>query len=80
MRCSWWGRAAAPACCRNPARRLASALKPRLDVPESRRFTGFDAYRALIASDVDVVLHCTPPHFRPAHFAAATAAGSIRPG
>jgi predicted dehydrogenase len=44
-------------------------------VPASRCFTGFDAYRALIAADVDVVLHCTPPHFRPAHFAAATAAG-----
>jgi myo-inositol 2-dehydrogenase/D-chiro-inositol 1-dehydrogenase len=46
-----------------------------IEVPASRCFTGFDAYRALIASDVDVVLHCTPPHFRPAHFAAATAAG-----
>jgi myo-inositol 2-dehydrogenase/D-chiro-inositol 1-dehydrogenase len=46
-----------------------------IEVPASRCFTGFDAYRALIASDVDVVLHCTPPHFRPAHFAAATSAG-----
>jgi myo-inositol 2-dehydrogenase/D-chiro-inositol 1-dehydrogenase len=46
-----------------------------IDVPESRCFTGFDAFQQLIATDVDVVLHCTPPHFRPAHFAAATAAG-----
>ena len=46
-----------------------------IDVPASRCFTGFDAYQKLIASDLDVVLHCTPPHFRPAHFAAATAAG-----
>lgn len=45
------------------------------DVPASRCFTGFDAYQKLIESGVDVVLHCTPPHFRPAHFAAATAAG-----
>ena len=29
----------------------------------------------LIDSGVDIVLHCTPPHFRPAHFAAAVAAG-----
>ena len=46
-----------------------------IDVPDSRCFTGFDAYLKLIDSGVDVVLHCTPPHFRPAHFAAAVAAG-----
>jgi myo-inositol 2-dehydrogenase/D-chiro-inositol 1-dehydrogenase len=46
-----------------------------IEVPESRCFTGFDAFQKLVESDVDVVLHCTPPHFRPAHFAAATAAG-----
>ncbi len=46
-----------------------------IEVPENRCYTGFDAYQKLIASDVDVVLHCTPPHFRPAHFAAAVAAG-----
>jgi myo-inositol 2-dehydrogenase / D-chiro-inositol 1-dehydrogenase len=46
-----------------------------IDVPESRCFTGFDAHLKLIDSGVDVVLHCTPPHFRPAHFAAAVAAG-----
>jgi myo-inositol 2-dehydrogenase / D-chiro-inositol 1-dehydrogenase len=46
-----------------------------MDVPESRCFTGFDAFEKLIESGVDVVLHCTPPHFRPAHFAAAVAAG-----
>ena len=34
-------------------------------------FTGFDAYQKLLASDVDVVLHATPPHFRPVHMAAA---------
>lgn len=46
-----------------------------IEVPDSRCFTGFDAYLKLIDSGVDVVLHCTPPHFRPAHFAAAVAAG-----
>ena len=40
------------------------------DIPESRCYTGFDAYQKLIASDVDVVLHATPPHFRPMHMAA----------
>ena len=40
------------------------------DIPESRCYTGFDAYQKLIASDVDVVLQATPPHFRPMHMAA----------
>jgi predicted dehydrogenase len=51
------------------------ALVPRIDVPAARRFTGFDAYRQVIDSGVDVVLLCTPPHFRPAHLRAAIQAG-----
>ena len=47
----------------------------RVDVPEGRRFAGLDAYAKAIQSDVDVVLLCTPPGFRPAHFEAAVAAG-----
>ncbi len=51
------------------ARRL---MKERgQDIPDSRCYTGFDAFQKLIASDVDVVLHATPPHFRPMHMAAA---------
>jgi predicted dehydrogenase len=48
---------------------------PKLDVPPSRRFVGFDAYKELIACGVDVVLLCTPPHFRPQHLRAAVEAG-----
>jgi len=40
------------------------------DIPESRCFAGFDAYQKLLDSGVDVVLHATPPHFRPMHMAA----------
>lgn len=47
----------------------------KIDVSEDRCFVGFDAYRQVIDSGVDVVLLCTPPHFRPAHFKAAVAAG-----
>jgi len=43
----------------------------KIDVPPERRFAGFDAYKQLIASGVDVVLLCETPHFRPAHFKAA---------
>ena len=44
-------------------------------MPPERQFVGFDAYKQLIASGVDVVLLATPPHFRPAHLKAAVEAG-----
>src|SRR5262245_53146763 len=47
----------------------------RVDVPDSRRFVGFDAYQRAIDLDVDVVLLTTPPGFRPLHFAYAVAKG-----
>jgi predicted dehydrogenase len=50
-------------------------LKKRIDVPEERRFTGLDGYKALLESDVDVVLLATPPGFRPLHIKAAIDAG-----
>ncbi len=46
-----------------------------IDVPESQRFIGFDAYQRVIDAQVDLVLLTTPPHFRPLHYAAAVAAG-----
>jgi len=54
---------------------IARAAPERVDVPESRRFVGFEAYREALDLDVDVVLLCTPPGFRPAHFAHAVARG-----
>jgi predicted dehydrogenase len=47
----------------------------KIDVPPQRRFAGFDGYKALFDSGVDVVLLATPPHFRPAHLQAAVDAG-----
>ncbi|MBL9078507.1 MAG: Gfo/Idh/MocA family oxidoreductase [Planctomycetes bacterium] len=52
-----------------------SAIASRIDVPEARCFVGFDAWQRLLASDIDVVVLATPPHFRPAMFEAAVAAG-----
>ncbi|MGH9162518.1 MAG: twin-arginine translocation signal domain-containing protein, partial [Vicinamibacteraceae bacterium] len=37
----------------------------KIDVPQERRFVGFDAYQRVIDSGVDVVLLAEPPHFRP---------------
>ncbi len=45
-------------------------VSKNIDVPEERRFVGFDAYKKLIPL-VDVVLIATPPGFRPMHFEAA---------
>jgi predicted dehydrogenase len=48
---------------------------PKVDVAPDRRFVGFDGYKRLLESGVDVVLLCTPPQFRPIHLEAAVAAG-----
>lgn len=42
-------------------------LAALIDVPPERQFIGFDAYKKVIDSDVDVVLLTTPPGFRPEH-------------
>jgi predicted dehydrogenase len=46
----------------------------RLDVPEERKFVGFNAYKDAIAL-ADVVILTTPPGFAPKHFEAAIEAG-----
>jgi predicted dehydrogenase len=47
----------------------------RVEVNDDHCFVGFDAYKQVIASDVDIVLLASPPHFRPQHLAAAVEAG-----
>lgn len=42
-----------------------------MDVDDDHCFTGFDCYRNVIDSDVDVVLLCSPPYFRPHQMAYA---------
>lgn len=50
---------------------LANEAGDRVNVPESRRFTGFDGYLEVMASGVDYVILATPPGFRPQHLQAA---------
>ncbi len=50
-------------------------IADRVDVAEDMKFVGFDAYKQLLETDVDVVLLTTPPHFRPMHLQAAVDAG-----
>ena len=47
----------------------------KLNVDEDHKFIGFDSYKQLLATDVDVVILGTPPNFRPGHLAAAVEAG-----
>ncbi len=47
----------------------------RMKVTPETCFVGFDAYKKVIAADVDLVLLTTPPHFRPEHLTAAVEAG-----
>ncbi len=49
----------------------------KVDVPLDRQFVGLDAYQKAIDCDVDMVLLCTPPGFRPMQFEAAVEAEKI---
>ena len=49
-------------------------LKGKIDVPEERKFTGFDGYMHAIEL-ADVVILATPPGFRPIHFEEAVKQG-----
>jgi len=66
---------------------LGDVLKDRIDkcradlvaksnnpVSDDHCFVGFDAYKKVLETDVDLVLCATPPHFRPLHFDAAVEA------
>ena len=49
-------------------------IADRVKVDPDRHFVGFDAYKKVIASDVDIVMLATPPGYRPEHFVAAVEA------
>ncbi|MCH2178884.1 MAG: Gfo/Idh/MocA family oxidoreductase [Mariniblastus sp.] len=62
--------------------RLQSALKTckknhkeKVRVNKDNQFVGFDAYKQVLDSDIDMVLLATPPGFRPLHLEAAIDAG-----
>ena len=53
----------------------AALVKAGQQIDEGKCFLGFDAYQKVIDADVDVVLLCTPPVFRPLHFEYAIGKG-----
>jgi predicted dehydrogenase len=54
---------------------ISAAHPEAVDVPEERKFVGFDAFKKAIDEDVDVVILTTPPGFRPEHFDYAVSKG-----
>ena len=55
--------------------RLRQRFGAAVAVTDDRSFTGFDAYKKVLASDINYVILATPPGFRPTHLSAAVAAG-----
>jgi predicted dehydrogenase len=53
---------------------ISGDIKKLIDVPEERKFVGFDGYKNAIAL-ADVVILTTPPGFRPLHFEEAVKQG-----
>lgn len=56
-------------------RGIKSKHPDKVKVTKETTFTGFDAYKKVLASDIDLVILATPPGFRPLHFEAAVNAG-----
>ena len=54
---------------------LRDEIGDALKVDADHAFVGFDAYKHVIASDVDMIILASPPGFRPLHFSAAVEAG-----
>ena len=50
-------------------------INAKVDVKDDMCFVGLDSYKRLLETDVDVVIHATPPYARPMHIEAVIAAG-----
>jgi predicted dehydrogenase len=53
----------------------AFAKNPRANVPGERVFSGFDAYKQVLETGIDIAILTTPPGFRPLHLEAAVEKG-----
>ncbi len=57
------------------AQELAESVPRKVVVDADHHFVGFEAYKKVIAADLDIVMLTTPPGYRPLHFEAAVEAG-----
>jgi predicted dehydrogenase len=56
-------------------RTLTKNQPDKVKVTDDKCFVGWDAHQKVLATDVNLVILTTPPHFRPAYFKAAIEAG-----
>lgn len=54
---------------------LAQRLSEKVKVTDEMCFSGWDAYKQVLATEIDMVILTTPPHFRPMMLKAAIEAG-----
>jgi len=66
---------AAPDMIKTNLQKRGLSVKEIYKVTPETTFVGFDAYKKVIACDVDMVILATPPYFRPEHLRAAVEAG-----
>jgi myo-inositol 2-dehydrogenase / D-chiro-inositol 1-dehydrogenase len=52
-----------------------NTIKDMTAIEDKYCFTGLDAYKKLLQTDIDYVILATPPYYRPEHLAACIAAG-----
>ncbi|MCU0226540.1 MAG: Gfo/Idh/MocA family oxidoreductase [Bryobacterales bacterium] len=52
-----------------------AGMANRIKVEPDHRFMGAEAYKKVLATDIDIVMLCTPPGYRALHFEAAIKAG-----
>jgi predicted dehydrogenase len=57
-----------------PVEELIDSVKNRVTVDPELRFVSFEAFKKVLGSDIDIVMLCTPPGYRPEHFEAAVEA------
>jgi predicted dehydrogenase len=55
--------------------KAAAKLRAKVKVTDEMCFVGWDAYKQVLATNVDLVILTPPPHFRPIHLKAAVEAG-----
>lgn len=56
-------------------RALKNKAPKQFQVEPDHMFVGFDSYKQLLTTDIDIVLLASPPHYRPDHMEASVGAG-----
>lgn len=60
---------------REKMEKQSGRLKDKVAITDDKCFVGLDAYKKILQTDVDIIIHATPPYARPMHVLAAVQAG-----